>query len=88
MAEFSVGFAVYGGLRQGVPGATEAAIVTNNLKGQLAANPSGVVKINNQTMGGDPAPGVVKHFGAIVSVDGALHGFACQENQTINFSQP
>jgi len=28
----------------------------------------------------------MKHFGAIVEVDGMSRPFACQENQTIDFS--
>jgi len=79
-------FAVYGALRSGGQDNTEAAIVTDALQGQLNNMPNGVVRINNANMGVDPAPGVTKHFGAIVEVDGMSRPFACQENQTIDFS--
>jgi hypothetical protein len=49
-------------------------------------NGNGVVTINNENMGVDPAPGVQKHFGAIVLVDGVARPFACAERQTIDFS--
>ena len=79
-------FAVYGALRGGNQDNTEAAIVTGALQEQINNHPNGVVTINNANMGGDPAPGVQKHFGAIVEVDGVPRPFACQENQTIDFS--
>jgi len=79
--------AVYGALRDGNQDKTEAAIVTSALKNLLEKPGSnGVVKINNANMGGDPAPGVQKHFGAVVKVDGERHAFACLENQTIDFT--
>lgn len=44
------------------------------------------MKIDNLTMGGDPAKGSGKHFSAIVDVDGETGVcFACNENQTIDF---
>jgi hypothetical protein len=79
-------FAVYGALRSGNQDNTEAAIVTDALQGRLNNSPNGVVRINNANMGGDPAAGVQKHFGAIVEVDGVQRPFACLENQTIDFS--
>lgn len=81
-----VEFAVYGALRDGGQDNTEAAIVTSALQDQLNSTPNGVVHINNANMGVDPAPGVEKHFGAIVDVDGVPTPFACLENQTIDFS--
>jgi hypothetical protein len=80
--------AAYGGLRDGNPNQAEAADVTQALQQFFDANPGarGLVTINNQTMGGDPAVGVLKHFGAIVDVDGNRFSFACQENQTIDFT--
>ena len=83
---FNVLFAVYGALAGGDENKTEAAIVTGALQGQLNNNPNGVVTINNSTMGGDPAVGWTKHFGAIVEVNGDALPFACQEGQTIDFS--
>jgi hypothetical protein len=82
----SVVFAVYGALRDGNQDNTEAAVVTGALREQLSNNPNGVVTINNANMGGDPAQGVEKHFGAIVEVDGVPRPFACLEGQTIDFS--
>ena len=79
-------FAVYGALRGGNQDNTEAAIVTGALQTALNHHPNGVVQINNANMGGDPAKGVGKHFGALVEVDGVPTAFACQENQTIDFS--
>jgi hypothetical protein len=81
-------FAVYGGLKGGNQDNTKAAIVTNALQERIDNSPdgNGVVKINNANMGGDPAPGVQKHFGAIVEVDDVQRPFACLENQTIDFS--
>ena len=84
----TVHFAVYGALRNGKQDNTEAADVKDALQAAINNSPNGngVVKINNRNMGGDPAKGVGKHFGAIVEVDGVLRAFACQENQTIDFS--
>ena len=83
-----VKFAVYGGLRNGNQDSTEAANVRNALQAAInnSSNGNGVVRINNSNMGGDPAVGVVKHFAAIVEVDGVDRPFACQENQIIDFS--
>jgi hypothetical protein len=81
-------FAVYGALRGGNQDSTEAADVTAALQTAINNSPNGngVVRINNTNMGGDPARGVQKHFGAIVEVDGVRRPFACLENQTIDFS--
>jgi hypothetical protein len=81
-------FAVYGALRGGNQDNTEAAIVTTALQQRINASPNGngVVTINNENMGGDPAPRVRKHFAAIVEVDGVQRPFACEERQTIDFS--
>jgi hypothetical protein len=77
-------FAVYGGLRGGDPLQEEAIDVTQAVQG-LINQPGfpGTILINNQNMGEDPAVGVVKHFGALIEVDGASQAFACQENQEI-----
>ena len=81
-------FAVYGALRDGNQDNTEAAIVTDALQRRINQSPNGngVVTINNDNMEGDPAAGVRKHFAAIVEVDGVERPFACEENQTIDFS--
>ena len=39
------------------------------------------------TMGGDPDPGKLKYFGALVRVNGRSLAFACPEGQTIDFSE-
>lgn len=83
---YKVIFAVYGALADGDENRTEAAVVTGALQNQLDNNPNGVIKINNTSMGGDPAKGWQKHFGAIVEVNGEALPFACQEGQTIDFS--
>ena len=44
------------------------------------------MKINNANMGGDPARGVDRHFGAIVEINEVDPAFACREGQTIDFS--
>jgi hypothetical protein len=84
----TVRFAVYGALRNGNQDNTEAKIVTAALQTAINNSPngSGVVRIDNKNMGGDPAPGVQKHFGAIVEVNGTNRPFACVENQTIDFT--
>jgi hypothetical protein len=81
-------FAVYGALRDGNQDNTEAAIVTTALQQRIDESPNGngVVTIDNETMGVDPAPHVRKHFAAIVAVDGVQRPFACEERQTIDFS--
>lgn len=77
-------FAVYGGLRDGNPLQEEAADVTQTLQSLLNSSSfSGTVEINNKNLGPDPAVGVVKHFGALIEVDGVTQAYACQENQEI-----
>jgi hypothetical protein len=78
--------AVYGALRDGNPDKTEAADVTRALQRALDNTVGEVVTINNANMGGDPAFGVVKHFGAVVDVNGRRRAFACQEGQSIDFT--
>ena len=79
-------FAAYGALRDGNSDKTEAAEVTRALQRAIDNTVGEVVVINNANMGGDPAVGVVKHFGAIVDVNGRRRTFACQEGQTIDFT--
>ena len=76
-------FAVYGGLRGGDPLQDKAHHVTQALQAHLGPGSAGTVRITNQNMGGDPAVGVVKHFGALIDVDGERRAFACQEGQEI-----
>ena len=76
-------FAAYGALRNGDPLQEEAVDVTQALQANLNPGSPGTVAINNQNMGGDPAVGVVKHFGALIEVDGERRAFACQEGQEI-----
>ena len=79
-------FAVYGGLKDGNQDDTQAADVTAALQEQFSLHPNGVVEIKNENLGGDPAKGVLKHFAAIVEVDGRRTPFACEEGQKIDFS--
>jgi len=85
---FTVQYAVYGALAGGNENNMQANNVTTALQNQLNSNPNGVVAINNTTMGGDPSPNNLKHFGAMVVVPGQTQAspFACQEGQTIDFS--
>lgn len=83
MYQFLVLDAVYGALRAGNPQQTETAYVRDQL--QAALNQSPEVSITNTTLGGDPAPNVVKHFAAVVSVNGQLQFFAAGENDVIDF---
>jgi hypothetical protein len=77
-------FAVYGGLRNGDPLQLEAANVTDTVQAYLNAGDPGRVVINNQNMGGDPAVGVKKHFGALIQIDnGQPRAYACIEGQEI-----
>src|SRR4051794_10342729 len=85
MMALRVIFAVYGALRDGTPRSTQAAIVTDALQDRLDADPDGVVKIDNNNLGIDPAVGVQKHFAALVEVNGVPRPFACLERQTIDF---
>ena len=82
-------YAVYGALDGNqVPRGQD---VQKALQTQLNNTPNKVVTINNANMGGDPADGVEKHFGAYVEVGQTQPispiYFACQEGQTIDFSQ-
>lgn len=82
---FAVKFAVYGALDGGNQKSMNANDVTTCLQKQLDAN-GGVVKIDNDTMGGDAFKGHTKHFGAYVVVNGQSAYYACQEGQTIDFN--
>ncbi|HEU0300793.1 MAG TPA: hypothetical protein VFR37_15130 [Longimicrobium sp.] len=77
--------ASYGALVNGDENQSAAFDVTVKLQGLLDHLSNGVVTINNTMMGGDPAPGNTKHFGAVLDVNGTRVAFACQEDQTINF---
>jgi hypothetical protein len=86
-------FAVYGGVRGGNPDDVPTKDVKDELqtaidKSLLGGGPnSGHVKIQNDTMGGDPANRVVKNFGAVVDYPGGKRRFfACKENDTIDFT--
>ncbi len=79
-------FAVYGAHEGGDDDRTKAADVTLQLQQRLDASSNGLVRIDNASMGGDPAKGTGKHFGAIVEVDRHKRPFACAENQTIDFT--
>jgi hypothetical protein len=90
-------FAVYGALADGwfnqQDGSSvrrmysQAGDVRGTLQTLLNGTSNNVVTINNANMGGDPAVGFDKHFGAIVEYKEQLRAYACQEGQTIDFSQ-
>lgn len=84
MSNFAVKFAVYGALKGGNENSTQAIGVAGQLQKALDAN-DGIVKIDNSTFGTDPSKGNKKHFGALVTVSGTDHYFACEEGQTIDF---
>jgi hypothetical protein len=88
-------FAVYGGVRGNNPD----DVPTKNVKAELQTainrallgggpTPRGHVKIDRFSMVGDPGPGVIKSFGAVVEYppDGETRFFAGKENDTIDFS--
>ncbi|MFS2316382.1 hypothetical protein RMQ97_00470 [Maricaulis sp. D1M11] len=88
MTNLIVQFAVYGALKDGNENESQAYDVRQTLQAVFNAAPSGsdgIVKIDNNTMGGDPSPGNKKHFAAIVTHDGVTANFACEEGQTIDF---
>jgi hypothetical protein len=78
--------AVYGALQDGHAGSAQAIDVTSRVQ-ELIDTHAGIVTINNDTMGKDPAFGIVKQFRATVTVNGMDHAFSCAEGQTINFTQ-
>lgn len=82
-----VKFAVYGALQEGNSHSMRAIDVTRQLQQQIDAH-GRIVVINNTSMGSDPAFGIKKQFGAIVSVNGHDLPFACQEGQTLVFNDP
>lgn len=82
-----VKFAVYGALQDDSSHSMRAIDVTRQLQRQIDVH-GGIVAINNTSMGSDPAFGIKKQFGAIVSVNGHDLPFACQEGQTLVFNGP
>lgn len=85
-----VKFASYGALPGNDTSSSENALANNvaNILQQQIGDHGGIVTINNTTMGGDPAHGHTKHFGGAVSRgDGLVYFYACQEGQTIDFTQ-
>jgi hypothetical protein len=80
-------FAAYGGLKDGNPDQALALDATDALQTAINNTAGEVVKIDNGTMGRDPAHLVPKQFGAIVQmVNGERRAFACLEGQTIDFT--
>ena len=84
----TVKFASYGALPGNDAASSKAALANNvaNILQYQINNKGGVVPINNDTMGGDPAHKHTKHFGAAVDRNGIVYYFACQEGQTIDFN--
>jgi hypothetical protein len=80
-----VKYAVFGALAGGSRTASKAADVTGELQRQIDDH-AGVVQISFTNLG-DPCPGNVKHFAAIVERNGTNYPFACQEGQTIDFNK-
>ena len=80
----TVNFAVYGALANGNENQAEAKSVTSILQ-NLINSKDAIVKIDNKSFNGDPAPGWTKHFGAEIVRNGNTLHFACQEDQTIDF---
>jgi hypothetical protein len=81
----TVKFAVYGAL----PGGSSNEAVANDVTSvvQWMLNRSGGPVLCSNASFGDPAVGNEKHFAAVVNRGGVDHYFACQEGQTIDFSQ-
>ena len=81
-------FAVYGGLKGGSQdNAWKTALdATDALQTAINNTTGEIVKIDNGSMGRDPAHLVPKQFGAIVEVTGERRAFACLEGQTIDFT--
>jgi hypothetical protein len=84
-------YAVYGALANGNLSQSEAFDVSASLQSLLTTNNglvihNGIVTISNASFGGDPCPGSVKQFMAVVRRNGIDYCFACQENQVINFT--
>lgn len=78
-------YAAYGALAGPNDSTTAKALdVTQNVQDAINRN-GGVVTIDNKTLGGDPLPNSVKHFGAHVLRDGQDVYFACREGQKIDF---
>lgn len=84
MSALTVKYAVYGALNGGNENKSQAVDVSKALQNAINSS-SGIVKISNDTLGGDPSKGNQKHFAAIVSLDSVDQFFACQEGQTIDF---
>jgi hypothetical protein len=78
-------FAVYGALPGGDGTNAQAIDVTRKLQ-NLINNNGGIVACNDSSLG-DPSPGNLKHFGALVQRSDGLRFFACDENQTIDFNR-
>lgn len=84
MSKLLIKYAVYGALPNGNSQNARAFDVMPRLK-TIFEFGSTVVAINDENFG-DPAPGYLKHFGAVVNCDGTDFYFGCQENQSIDFS--
>ena len=85
MSALQVKVAIYGALCGGQD-QMHAMDVTTQLQAALdSAGNSGIVNINNDSMGGDPCRGTTKAFGAVVALNGVPLFYACLEGQTIDF---
>jgi len=84
MAHFVVKHAVYGALAAKDAWSGKAYEVSAALQ-TLINQGTGVVACSDASFG-DPAPGVTKHFGAVVTRDGEDFYFAGQEGDLIDFN--
>jgi hypothetical protein len=84
MPALVVKYAVYGALADNNENLSQAVDVSSALQTAIDTT-QGIVTINNDSMGGDPSPGIKKYFGANVALDGVSRYFACIEGQTIDF---
>lgn len=41
------------------------------------------IPVSNETLGGDPVPGIQKHFGVVYSVKGRMYARAALEGETV-----
>jgi hypothetical protein len=80
-----VKFAVFGALPEENADNAKAFDITQKLQDLINANAAAVAFGFNNF--GDPSPGDKKHFGAVVERNGIPATFACEEDQTIDFTK-
>jgi hypothetical protein len=86
MSNFVIKSAIYGDFNPSHPQAGAHAVdVSAALANALQHGSDGKVNINNNTMGGDPAYGIGKHFDAVFSNGTHEVHYAGREGETIEF---